>query len=142
MEFAKQAHCTYYARYHLVFVTKYRRKLLKQGMGAYLVRILHNITKQYPEVHILTANTDEDHVHLFVSIPPKFAVSTVVGYMKGRSAYAMRKKFSFLKLPEYRMGQFWSDGYFVSTVGADEETIRRYIEHQGREDHGQALLVL
>ncbi len=111
-------------------------------MGAYLLKILPHVSRAYPEVHVLTANTDEDHVHLFVSIPPKIAVSTVVGYMKGWSAHAMRRKFSFLTLPEYRMASFWSDGYFVSTVGADEETIRRYIEHQGKEDHGQALLVL
>lgn len=111
-------------------------------MGAYLVKILPHVTKRYPEVHIITAKTDEDHLHMCVSIPPKFAVSTVVQYMKGWSSHAMRKKFSFLTLPESRMGQFWSDGYFVSTVGINEEVIRKYIEHQGKEDRGQALLVL
>jgi len=141
MEFFKQAHATYCARYHLVFATKYRREVLKQGMGAYLVKIFHQVTKKFPDVQILEAKTDKDHVHLLVSIPPKYAVSHIVKFMKGRSAHDMRKKFTFLNKVYYGTDGIWSEGYFVSTVGIDEEIIRRYIEHQGQEDSGQAKLV-
>lgn len=142
MEFNKQAHSVYYARYHLVFVTKYRRKLLKHGMGAYLKIIIHLIGKIYPEVKIHEVNTDQDHVHLLASIPPKYSVSEVVGQLKGKTAHAMRSKFPFLKAEQSHLDSFWSDGYFVSTIGIDEAVIKKYIEHQGQEDLGQAKLVL
>ena len=142
MEFNKQAHCVFYARYHLVFVTKYRRKLLKHGMGAYLKIIIHLISKNFPEVWVHEVNADEDHVHLLATIPPKYSVSEVVGQLKGKTAYAMRIKFPFLKAEQSRLDSFWSDGYFVSTVGINEDIIKKYIEHQGQEDLGQAKLVL
>ena len=141
MELRKQAHATYYAQYHLVFTTKYRRKVLKHGMGAFLRILLHRITRAYPEVQILESNTDEDHVHLLVSIPPKLSVAEVVQRIKGASAHAMRKKFPFLDKVYYGADGIWSDGYFVSTVGIDEGIIRKYIEMQGREDGGQVKLV-
>jgi putative transposase len=111
-------------------------------MGAYLLRVLENSRKLFPEVEILTKETDIDHVHLLVSIPPKYSVAEVVGYMKGKSAHAMRRRFPHLQRVFYGSDGLWSDGYFVSTVGVDEETIRRYIEHQGKEDAGQATLEL
>mgnify|MGYP001577845739 FL=1 len=131
----------YCAKYHLVFATKYRRKVLKQGLGAYLLKILHNITKKFPDVEILESNTDKDHVHLLLSIPPKYSISEIVQYLKGRSAHDMRKKFPFLNKAYYGTDGIWSEGYFVSTVGINEEIIQRYIEHQGKEDSGQVSLV-
>ena len=101
---------------------------------------MKRITRVFPEVNILESNTDMDHIHLFVSIPPKYSVAEVVGYMKGGSARAMRKKFPFLDGVYYGADGIWSDGYFVSTVGVDEAAIRRYIENQGLEDGGQAQL--
>ncbi len=142
MEYRKQSHALYYARYHLVFVTKYRRKVLKHGMGAYLKLTMRAASKIFPDVEILEQNTDQDHIHLLLSIPPKRSVAEVVRHLKGKSAHAMRRKFAFLERVYYGADGMWSDGYFVSTVGADEETIRRYIEYQGREDGGQAKLVL
>lgn len=142
MEYRKQSHALYYTRYHLIFVTKYRRKVLKSGMGAYLMFTMRVIGKIFPDVEILEQNTDEDHIHLLVSVPPKRTVSEIVKYLKGRSAHAMRRKFPFLDKVYYGTDGLWSDGYFVSTVGADEATIRRYIEYQGREDGGQATLEL
>lgn len=142
MEYRRQSHVLYYTRYHLVFVTKYRRKVLKSGMGAFLKLTMRSISKIFPDVEIIEQNTDQDHIHLLVSIPPKRSVSEVVRYMKGRSAHVMRRKFPFLNKVYYGADGIWSDGYFVSTIGADEETIRRYIEYQGREDGGQAKLEL
>lgn len=126
-----------------MFVTKYRRKVLKHGMGAFALAVMRTVTRQYPDIHILEANTDEDHVHLLVSIPPKYAVSKVVNLFKSNSAHAMRKKFPFVQTMYEKEGvSFWSVGYFVSTVGANEEVIQKYIEHQGEEDRGRAKLVL
>ena len=142
MEYRKQAHTTYYCQFHLVFVTKYRRKVLKHGMGAYLLKILHASRRLFPEIEILEANTDLDHVHLLTSIPPKYSVAEVVAHLKGKSAHTMRKRFTFLNRVYYGSDGLWSDGYFVSTVGINEDVIRAYIEHQGKEDSGQARLEL
>lgn len=142
MEYRKQSHATYYADYHLVFVTKYRRKVLKDGMGEYLKESMKSVVRIFPEVEILTQETDENHIHQLVSIPPKYSVSEVVKYLKGKSAYIMRRKFPLLNKVYYGVDGIWSDGYFVSTVGINEETIRRYIERQGLEDSGQVRLEL
>ena len=100
-------------------------------------------SKRYPELHIHEINTDEDHIHLLITIPPKMSVSTAVNILKSNSAKSMRQRFPFLKemYHEDDMG-VWSTGYFVSTVGVNEKMIRQYIEHQGVEDEGQAKLVL
>lgn len=134
MEFRKQAHTTYYTRYHLVFVTKYRRKVLRTGMGAFAAGAMKRVCQHYPEIELYEANTDEDHIHLLVSIPPKMSVSKAVNLLKTNSARAMRLKFPFIQTIYDRHIGFWSDGYFASTVGLNEEQIRRYIEQQGKED--------
>jgi putative transposase len=141
MEYRRLSHCVYHAQYHVVFGTKYRRHVLKPGVKEYALTLMKKITRLFPEVEIITSNAEEDHVHLFLSIPPKHAVSEVVGLIKGQSAYALRKKFPFLNKVYWGTDGIWSDGYFVSTTGANEETIKRYIEMQGKEDSGQAKLV-
>ena len=139
MDISRQGHSVYYARYHLVFSTKYRRKVLVKGIRDYLKRIVNQITKYHPDVQILEANTDQDHMHLLVSIPPKYAVSDVVRLIKSNTGRQMRQQFPWLgKRVYYGTDGIWSDGFFVSTVGLDEETIRRYIEMQDREDRGRA----
>ena len=134
MEFRKQAHTTYYTRYHLVFVTKYRRKVLRAGMGAFCASVMKRVTTHYPDIVLIEVNTDDDHIHLLVSIPPKMSVSKAVNLLKTNSARVMRQKFSIIQKVYDRHIGFWSDGYFVSTVGVNEEQIRKYIEHQGEED--------
>lgn len=142
IEYRRQAHAVYYTRYHLVFVTKYRRKVLKQGMGHYVQGVLRNIAKQYPEIEILEMNTDEDHIHLLVIIPPKLSVSRVVNILKSNSSKAMRARFAFLAtMYEHEDVGFWSDGYFVSTAGLNEAALKQYIQHQGLEDKGQTKFV-
>ena len=142
MEIRKQAQSAYYIRYHMVFVTKYRRKALVDGMGEYCIGILRRICKQYPDLKIYEAKCDKDHIHFLISIPPKWSISQAVNILKSNSSKAMRRKFPFVSVLYDRHVGFWSDGYFVSTIGLNEEQISNYIKHQGKEDSGQALLVV
>jgi putative transposase len=110
-------------------------------MGVYLCELMKAINRRHPEIEIYTVNTDQDHVHLLVSIAPKMAVSEAVRILKCNTARPMYKRFPFLEKVYYDGDRgIWSDGYFVSTVGINEETIRKYIEHQGQVDSGQATL--
>ena len=142
IEYRKQTHAVYYTLYHLVFVTKYRRNVLQTGMGSYAQAVFRNIVKKYPDIEILEINTDNDHIHLMVVIPPKMSVSYAVNILKSNSARAMRARFPFLAtMYEHDNLGFWSDGYFVSTVGLNESILKKYIEHQGQEDKGQTKFV-
>ena len=140
MKYRRQGHCVYYTEYHLVITTKYRRKIFNEGVKEYFKEILKRIGEYYPEVRITEVNTDRDHAHLLVSIPPKISVSKMVGVIKSNTAKALRGKFEFLRKVYWGVSGIWSDGYFVSTVGITEGVIRKYIEHQGQEDNGQAKL--
>ncbi len=142
MEYRRQGHSVYYAKYHIVISTKYRRKIFKGGMGEYLKEAILDIQKHKPEITIEEVNTDEDHMHVLVSIPPKYPVSHVVNLLKSNTGRKMREKFKFLDKVYWGNEGIWSIGYFVSTVGINEETIRKYIEYQGTEDSGQAKLEL
>jgi len=140
MDCKKQGHSVYYTRYHLVIATKYRRKILKSGFGEYLKKLVIGIGRQIPEIEIMEVNTDKDHIHMLLSIPPKLSISEVVKEIKAKTGLYMRRKFPFLDKVYWGQGGIWSRGYFVSTVGISESTIRKYIEMQGKEDSGQALL--
>jgi len=110
-------------------------------MQDYLERIIHDVTKHRPDIRIIEANTDRDHMHMLISIPPRYAVCDVVRIIKSNTGRMMRLRFPWLgKRVYYGTDGIWSDGYFVSTIGIDEETVRKYIEFQGREDGGQAKL--
>lgn len=139
MEYYKQGHCVYYARYHLVFATKYRRKVIKEGIKAYLNDLLKRVTEYYPEIRFHEVNGEEDHLHLLVSIPPKMSVSKVVMLIKSNTSRDIKKKFEFVRKVYWGTDGMWSDGYFVSTVGINEKIIREYIEQQGQEDSGQII---
>ncbi|MBU1907191.1 IS200/IS605 family transposase [Patescibacteria group bacterium] len=140
--YRKQAHSIYYNQYHLVFVTKYRRKIFKNNLAAYLKAVFKNISQSNPDLEILEMNTDEDHIHLLMVIPPKYAVSDIVRLLKANSARIMKNKFPFLRnMYEHDNLGMWSEGYFVSTVGVNRNTIERYIQQQGKEDKGQTKFV-
>ena len=142
IEYRRQSHAVYYTVYHLIFVTKYRRKVLKEGMGRYIQVIFRSIEKQSPEIEILEMNTDEDHIHLMVMIPPKLSVAQVVNILKSNSSRWMRKRFPFVKtMYEHEDLGFWSDGYFASTAGLSENALKQYIQQQGLEDKGQTKFV-
>ncbi len=142
MKIKKQGHCAYQCEYHLVLVSKYRRKIFNPGSFAYFKEISKKIREILPEVEILTMNHDVDHVHLHLSIPPKMKVSDVVRTMKSISGRLLKKKFEYMRKAYWGVDGIWSDGYFVSTIGINENVIRQYIERQGQEDVGQAQLVL
>jgi len=90
-----------------------------------------------PGVTIETIGFDQDHVHMVMVIPPKYSIADVMGTMKSQSASLLRKAFSFLDKVYWKENVVWSPGYFVSSVGIDEQVIRRYVERQGRQDSGQ-----
>src|SRR3989344_4105066 len=130
MEYKRLGHSVYHCQYHLVISTKYRRRILTHGMEEYLKIVVKAVTKHYPDIIILEVNTDQDHMHLLFSIPPKVTVSQAVSLIKANTARSMRTKFPFLDKVYYGTDSLWSIGYFVSTVGIDAETIRKYIKHQ------------
>ncbi|KAB2835566.1 MAG: IS200/IS605 family transposase [Caedimonadaceae bacterium] len=142
MKYRKQSHCVYYCEYHLVIAAKYRRKIFNEGIFEYMRERLKEVKDHYPEIDILKINHDKDHIHILVIIPPKFSVGQVVRIIKSNTSRELKKKFPFLKKVSWGTDGIWSDGYFVSTVGINEEVIKRYIEQQGKEDSGQAQLVL
>ena len=142
MELRRQSHCVYYCMYHLVLATKYRRKIFNLGVYEYFRIKLLAIRKLYPEIEIREVNHDIDHVHLLLSIPPKMSVGKIVGVIKANTGRALREKFKFLERVYYGVSGIWSDGYFVSTVGVNEQTIANYVRLQGQEDSGQAKLEL
>jgi len=105
-----------------------------------LKKLLWEIQRRYPEIRILESNTGEDHLHMLVSIPPKMNVSKVINLVKSNTAREMREKYHFLDQVYVDRSGIWSVGYFVSTVGINEEIVKKYIEYQGKEDSGQAKL--
>jgi len=123
-----------------VFSTKYRRKILRDGFGEYLKKLIIAIGKQNPDIEIVEVNTDVDHVHILLSIPPKLSVSEVIKIIKAKTGSRMRQRFPFLDKVYWGTDGIWSVGYFVSTAGINEEIIKKYIKMQGEEDSGQALL--
>lgn len=138
----RQAHCVYRCEYHIVWIPRYRHKILKEkGVKEYLKIKLVEIRKEYPEIEYIEMNIQNDHIHLLVSFPPKYSISEVVQILKQNTSRSMRDKFDFIR-EHYRKGGMWSTGYFVSTVGLDEEVIKKYVRYQGEEDSGQAKLAL
>jgi putative transposase len=112
------------------------------GVLEYLKALLKRIREYYPEVEIDKVNGNKNHVHFLISIPPKMAVGAAVRVIKSNTAKALREKFPFIHEVHWKDDGIWSYGYFVSTVGINEQTIRKYIEKQGKEDSGQAMLEL
>ena len=123
-------------------MTKYRRKIFNEGIFAYFDSRLEELRKYHPEIEFLEVNHDKDHVHLLVSIPPKMSVGSVVRKIKSNMAKDLRQKFPFINKVYWGTQSVWSGGYFVSTVGVNEQVIRDYIKQQGEEDAGQAKLEL
>ncbi|MGE9984120.1 IS200/IS605 family transposase [Desulfovibrio sp. SGI.169] len=126
------AHTRWLCKYHIVFTPKYRRKIIFTQLCENIGYILKNLCK-YKGVEILEGHIMPDHVHMLVSIPPKISVSSFMGYLKGKSSLMIFDKHTNLK---YKFGnrKFWVEGYYVSTVGLNEATIRKYIQQQEQHD--------
>ena len=131
-------HSTYQHQYHIVWGTKYRRKFLKPYVLTELKKVLYATVKKYPTLWLETINTDEDHVHLQIEIPPNIAVSDVVGRLKKASSSHLRSKFKFIREIYLDKDGIWSVGYFSSTVGLNETNVKRYIEWQSRKEKPQS----
>jgi putative transposase len=137
MEFVHLAHCVYHCEYHVVLVTKYRKAIFNDGIFAYFNKKLAEITEHYPTIGFRTVNHDKDHIHLLMTVPPTMAVGKAIGIVKQNTARELKQKFPFIKEVYWGTDGVWSDGYFVTTVGINEEMIQQYIENQGKEDAGQ-----
>ena len=142
MEVIKSAHGVYCLQYHVVWVCKYRRRILNPGVSEYMRRILPKLLRSMPGVTLETIGFDRDHLHMVMVIPPKYSIASVMGRLKSQSASRLRKKFPWLGKVYWAENIVWSPGYFVSSVGVDEETIKRYVEHQGQQDSGQFQMKL
>ena len=142
MEIWLSGHTSYRTEYHIVWIPKYRHHILNPGVKAYLGKLFPTVLEQMPGCEIVKYNIQPDHIHMVMIIPPKYAVSEVVGKMKGITSSELRKKFGWLKNRYWKENIVWSPGFFVSTVGVEEANILRYVEYQGRQDSGQAKLEL
>ena len=125
-------HTVWECKYHLVWIPKCRRKVLYGQLRQYLGEILRELVRQR-ESRVEEGHLRLDHVHMLVSIPPKYAVSEVVGYVKGKSAIYIARNF-VSRRRNFGGEKFWARGYYVSTVGGDEAAIREYIQKQEEED--------
>ena len=126
------SHTRWECKYHVVFIPKYRKKSIYGWVRKELGPIMRGLAQQ-KEVVVEEGHLMADHVHMLLSIPPKYSVSGVVGFIKGKSAIAIARR--FMDRAKNFVGQnFWARGYYVSTVGRDEEKIRNYIRQQEKED--------
>jgi len=131
-EYESLNHTKWECKYHVVFIPKCRRKTLYTQLRPHLGEVFKRLAQQ-KESRIEEGHLMIDHVHMLIAIPPKFAVSQVVGYIKGKSAIHLARVYGERK--RNFVGQhFWARGYFVSTVGRDEGVIRTYIQQQEQED--------
>ena len=121
-----------------MFIPKYRRKVLYGELRKHMGEILRRLARQ-KECEIEEGHLMADHVHILISILPKYAVSQVMGYIKGKSAIHIARQFGEVRR-NFTGQKFWARGYFVSTVGRDEDVIRNYIQHQEIEDRRQDQL--
>ena len=132
MSYESLSHSRWDCKYHLVFVPKYRKKKLYGEIRRYLGSVFHELAKQ-KECKILEGHMVQDHVHMLITIPPKYSVAEVVGYMKGKSAIAVARQFGGRKR-NFNGERFWARGYAVSTVGFEEGKIKDYIRNQEQLD--------
>ena len=126
------AHTRWMCKYHIIFTPKFRRKVIYNKYKESIGDILKDLCK-YKGVEIIEGHLMPDHIHMLVSIPPKISVANFMGYLKGKSALMIFERHANLK---YRFGNrhFWSEGYYVSTVGLNEATIKKYIQDQEKEE--------
>ena len=131
-DYRSLSHTKWDCKYHVVFIPKYRRKRIFGKLRRHLGEIFHELAKQ-KQSRIVEGHFRPDHVHMCISIPPKFSVSSVVGFIKGKSAVSIARNF-LGRTRNFTRESFWARGYFVSTVGLDEVVVREYIRNQEKED--------
>jgi len=125
-------HTRWECKYHIIWIPKYRKKTLFGQLRNYLGQVIRGLARNR-ECEVIEGHLAVDHVHILISIPPKYSVSQVVGYIKGKSAIHIARNYMGQK-KNFTGHHFWARGYFVSTVGRDEEAVREYIKTQEEED--------
>lgn len=128
-KYRKLSHVVYQCNYHIVWTPKYRFRVLAGAIKEHLEHDIHMLC-EWKEVEIMELSIQEDHIHLVCSIPPKLSISTFMGFLKGKLAIKLFKSYPRLKKKPYWGNHFWARGYFVNTVGIDEDVIRRYVKYQ------------
>jgi putative transposase len=128
--------------YHIVWIPKYRRRILNPVVRGYLSKLFPKVMRSLPGCEIIQQSVMSDHIHLVMVIPPRYSLSDVIGHIKQFTASKLKEKFAWLGKVYWKERVVWSPGYFVSTVGVDEQKILAYVEWQERQDSGQAQLEL
>ena len=131
-EYQSLSHTTWDCKYHVVFIPKYRKKSIYGALRKHLGEIFRELAQQR-DCEVVEGHLMIDHVHICLSVPPKYSVSNVVGFIKGKSAISIARHFGG-RQRNFTGEVFWARGYFVSTVGLDEEMVRAYIRNQEQED--------
>ncbi|VVS90915.1 IS200/IS605 family transposase [Desulfoluna spongiiphila] len=131
--FRKLSQSIWHCQYHIVFVPKYRYRILSGAIGHEVDRCIRAFSEQ-KKVEIIELNVQIDHVHLLVMVPPKVSLSDYVGLVKGRTAIRVLNRFRQLKKKPYWGNHFWAKGYCIDTVGLDAEMIRKYVKYQERNE--------
>jgi len=139
-DWQSQSHVRWYCKYHIVFVPKYRRRVIYGQLRRSIGRIIRELCQQQG-VELVEGHAMPDHVHLCLSIPPKYRVATTVGWLKGKSAIRIHREF-LGRERNFTGLHFWARGYCVSTVGLEEQVIREYIRNQEKEEKRQEEMQL
>ena len=137
--FQKLSHVLWHCQYHIVWVPKYRFRVLKGAIGAEVFNCIQVYSSQL-SCQVIELNVQTDHVHLLVKVPPKVSISKLVGTVKGKSALRLFTRFPYLKQKPYWGNHFWAKGYCVDTVGVDSEMIRKYVKYQEKQERLQQEL--
>ena len=140
MDSESLAYTEWNCKYHIVFVPKYRRQVIYGRLRTEIGKILRELCKR-KEIEILEAEACPDHMHMLLSIPPKYSVASVMGYLKGKSSLMIFDRFANLKY-KYGNREFWCRGYYVDTVGRNKAAIEKYIRSQLMEDRNEEQLVM
>ena len=127
------AHTKWNCKYHIVFAPKYRRQIIYGKIKADIGKMLRKLC-EYKQIEILEAEACKDHIHMLISVPPKYSISQVMGYLKGKSSLMIFEKYANLKY-KYGNRHFWCRGFYVDTVGRNKKAIAEYIRNQLHEDH-------
>ena len=132
-KYRRLAHAVYQCTYHVVWVPKYRYRVLTGGVAELIDHDIRSLC-EWKDVEVLELSVQADHVHAVLSIPPKISVSSFMGFLKGKLAIKVMKSYPRLRKKPYWGNHFWARGYFVSTVGLNEDLIRRYVRYQEEQE--------
>lgn len=127
--FSKLSHVLWHCQYHIVWVPKYRYRVLIGRVGFEAMKTIRVYTERLG-CEVVELNVQADHVHLLVKVPPKVSISKLLGTVKGKTAQQLFRQFPYLKIQKYWGNHFWAKGYCVDTVGVDSEMIRKYVKYQ------------